>query len=177
MSYKVDWIKFIFSILMVVYVSTAASMDLAENSSTAIPIIVLDIELLGDTSVESMQKGDAELMKKFSKVLRQQLNQQHLFAVLDDPHSLAVINKQSEDHYLHRCNGCELIIAKDLGAQQVIVPWIFRMSKLIQTMYIEVRDVETGKVLVHEGRNFRGNTEDGWQHVIDQLVESINQNT
>ncbi|HEC60464.1 hypothetical protein LCGC14_0625230 [marine sediment metagenome] len=177
MSYKVDWIKFIFSILMVVYVSTGAAVELTQNPRTAIPIIVLDIELLGDTSVESMQQGDSELMAKFSKSLRQQLNQQHGFTVLDDPHSLAVINKQSEHHYLHRCNGCELNIAKKLGAKHVVVPWIFRMSKLIQTMYIEVRDVETGKVLVHEGRNFRGNTEDGWQHVIDQLVESINQNT
>jgi len=37
-----------------------------------------------------------------------------------------------------------LVVAKDLGAKQVVVPWIFRISKLVQTMYIEIRDVETG---------------------------------
>lgn len=71
----IDWIKLIFSVLMVVYASTAASMNAAEKSSTVIPVIVLDVQLLGDTKIESMQKGDAELMTKLSKVLRQQLNQ------------------------------------------------------------------------------------------------------
>jgi len=164
---------------MVVYSSTGAANDLVEQATkftNTIPVIVLDIELLGDTTVKSMEERDAELMAKFSDELRQQLKQKQIYAVLDDQHALAIINKQSEAHFLHRCNGCELLVARDLGAKQVVVPWIFRMSKLVQTMYVEVRDVETGEVLIHLGRNFRGNTEDGWQHVIDQLVNTIKEN-
>tara|TARA_R110002049_G_scaffold159633_10_gene324632 strand:+ start:1409 stop:1930 length:522 start_codon:yes stop_codon:yes gene_type:complete len=169
-------LKLIFALLMVVYSSTGAANENVEKANNIVPVIVLDIELLGDTTVKSMQENDTKLMAKFSEELRRQLKQQQIFSVLDDQHVLEVINKESELHFLHRCNGCELVVAKELGAKQVVVPWIFRMSKLIQTMYVEIRDVETGDVLMHEGRNFRGNTEDGWQHVINQLVATIKEN-
>jgi hypothetical protein len=84
-----------------------------------------------------------------------------------------LIKQRAENNFLHRCNGCELVLAKQLGAQYVVVPWIFRMSKLIQTMYLEIREVQSGKVVVRIGRNFRGNTEQSWQHVIDSLVTTL----
>lgn len=136
--------------------------------------IVLDYELLGDTSLEEYQQKDAQMMESSSKVLREKINDLHIINVINDPLTIDAINSASETYYLHRCNGCELTLAKKLGASYVIVPWVFRMSILIQTMYLEVRDVETGKVLIHMGRNFRGNTEEGWQHAMNSLVRDIN---
>lgn len=136
--------------------------------------IVLDYELLGDTSLQEYQQKDAQVMESSSIALREKINDLHIINVMDDRLAMDAINSASETYQLHRCNGCELTLAKKLGASYVIVPWVFRMSILIQTMYLEVRDVETGKVLVHMGRNFRGNTEEGWQHAMDSLVRDIN---
>lgn len=150
-----------------------ANDDIANVKDTP-SAIVLDIDLLGDTSVESMQARDAQLIKTFSKILRQKLKDLAVIDVLDDSHTLAIVDSAAESQFLQRCNGCELEVARALGAKLVVVPWVFRMSKLIQTMYIEVRDVETGHIVLHQGRNYRGNTEEGWQHVIDHLVDVTN---
>jgi hypothetical protein len=58
-----------------------------------LPVIVLDIDLLCDNSVDSIQAGDAALIVKFSKEFRRQLKEQKIVDVLDDEHSLAVINE------------------------------------------------------------------------------------
>lgn len=141
------------------------------------PVIVLDFEMLGDTSVVHLKKNDVQLMQKFSRVFRQQLKQQAVFDVIDDEKSLAVIEREGQQQFLHRCNGCELDLAKQLGAKQIIVPWIFRMSILIQTLVIEIRDVETGKLILKKPYNFRGNTEKAWEktllYAINDLKKSL----
>lgn len=151
-----------------------ASEDNRQTTKKLNYAIVLDYELLGDTSLEEYQEKDARMMEYSSTALRKKIDELHIINVMDDPMAMEVINSASETYQLHRCNGCELTLAKQLGASYVIVPWVFRMSILIQTMYLEVRDVETGKVIVHMGRNFRGNTEAGWEHAMDSLVRDIN---
>ena len=137
------------------------------------PVIVLDLEMLGDTSVEHLQENDAVLMKKFSQVIRQQLKQQAVFDVIDDKKSLALIQQQGQQQFLHRCNGCELDLGKQLGAKQIIVPWIFRMSILIQSLIIEIRDVETGRLILKAPYNFRGNTEKAWEKTILYAIRDL----
>lgn len=144
-----------------------------KSNKDLIPIVVFDIELLGDTSVDSMKQEDAVLINKFSNELRRLLKEQNIVDVIDDDLSLLVINQAAQNQFLHRCNGCELHIAKKLGATQVVIPWVFRMSKLVQTMYVEVRDVKTGRVLMRKGLDFRGNTDNGWTHVTNRLVQEI----
>lgn len=137
------------------------------------PVIVLDLEMLGDTSVEHLQENDAVLMKKFSQVIRQQLKQQAVFDVIDDKKSMALIQQQGQRQFLHRCNGCELDLGKQLGAKQIIVPWIFRMSILIQSLIIEIRDVETGRLILKAPYNFRGNTEKAWENTILYAIRDL----
>jgi hypothetical protein len=93
------------------------STEINTESKALIPVIVLDFELLGDTSIESLKAQDALLIEKFSKQLRQQLKQQTAFKVIDDVRSLAIIEKEARRQYLHRCNGCELVLARQLAAE------------------------------------------------------------
>lgn len=112
-------------------------------------------------------------MESSTAALREKINDLQIINVMDDGLAIDAINSASEIYQLQRCNGCELALAKKLGASYVIVPWVFRMSILVQTMFLEVRDVETGKVLIHMGRSFRGNTEEAWQRAMDSLVRDI----
>ena len=154
--------------------------ELSTEDNKLTPVIVLDFEMLGDTSVEYLKQNDAVLMKKFSKVFRQQLKQQAVFDVIDDKESMAVIEQKGQQQFLHRCNGCELDLARELGARQVIVPWIFRTSILIQSLIIEIRDVETGQLILKSPYNFRGNTDKAWEktllYAINDLKEILRKN-
>lgn len=147
--------------------------DKKNNSSNLTPVIVLDFDMLGDTSVEHLKENDAHLMQKFSQVFRQQLKQQAVFDVIDDRNSMAIIEQEGQKQFLNRCNGCELDLGKQLGAKQIIVPWIFRMSILIQTLVIEIRDVETGKLVLKAPYNFRGNTDKAWEKTILYAIRDL----
>lgn len=149
------------------------SKELRTEDNKLIPVIVLDLEMLGDTSVEYLQHNDAVLMKKFSKVFRQQLKQQTVFDVIDDAESMAQIEQQGQQQFLHRCNGCELDLGKQLGAKQIVVPWILRTSILIQTLVIEIRDVETGRLILKSPYSFRGNTDKAWEKTILYAISDL----
>ena len=140
------------------------------------PVIVLDFEMLGDTSVEHLKKTDAYLINKFSKIFRQELKQQAIFDVIDDKKSMDLIAQKSQQQFLHRCNGCELDLAQQIGAKQILVPWIFRMSILIQTLVIEIRDVKTGTLLLKKPYSFRGNTDKAWEKTILYAVKDLKNN-
>jgi hypothetical protein len=45
------------------------------------------------------------------------------------------------DLYLHDCSGCDLDIGRQLGADQVLVAWVSRVSALILSLTYEFHDV------------------------------------
>ena len=75
--------------------------------------------------------------------------------------------------YLHKCNGCDLDIARALGAEQVLVAWIHRVSNLILTLNFEIRDVTTGNVSVRSSFGFRGDNDAAWTRAVEYLVRDL----
>ena len=166
-------LKYFIFLNLLVNTQPILSKEVSAEDNKLTPVIVLDFEMLGDTSVEHLKQNDTVLMEKFSKVLRQQLKQQTVFDVIDDKESMAVIEQKGQQQYLHRCNGCELDLARELGAKQVIVPWIYRTSILIQSLIIEIRDVETGRLILKSPYNFRGNTDKAWEQTILYAINDL----
>ena len=71
---------------------------------------------------------------------------------------------------LHECNGCELDLARGLGAELAAVGWVQKVSNLILNVNLRVREVETGRV-VHAGSvDIRGNTDESWRRGITSLI-------
>lgn len=101
------------------------------------------------------------------------MQDKNLFNIVGDTQTLAAIEKLSEQQYIQRCNGCELKLAAKHGAAQVIVPWIERMSMLVQSMVLEVRDVETQEVILRKAYNFRGNNDKAWFRAISFYLRDL----
>lgn len=120
-----------------------------------------------------MQQEDSRLLDEFSTKLREKFKEELVFNVIDNAEALKLIDEAAQTQYLHRCNGCELTLVNKIGAEYVIVPWVFRMSKLVQAFFIEIRDVKTGKPLMWKGLSFRGNTDDAWEHVIVRQIQVV----
>jgi len=166
-------LKYFIILILLISTQPVLSKELSTEANKLTPVIVLDFEIVGDTSVEHLKQNDSILMKKFSKVFREQLKQQTVFDVIDDKESMALIEQKGQQQFLHRCNGCEFDLGKQLGAKQIIVPWIFRMSILIQTLVIEIRDVETGRLILKSPYNFRGNTDKAWEKTILYAINDL----
>lgn len=145
----------------------------AWGGESLLSVIVLDLEIVGDTSIASLKQSDQALVKKYSNELRRQLDERQLFDVIADEQTMADLNLAASKQYLHRCNGCELTFAQEHGATHVIVPWVDRMSVLIQTLIVEIRDVDTQSLILRKTYNFRGNSDQAWQHAIQYFLRDL----
>jgi hypothetical protein len=68
------------------------------------------------------------------------------------------------------CNGCELDLARQLGAQQVAYGWVQKVSNLILNVNVVVEDADTGKTLHAESVDIRGNTDESWTRGLRYLL-------
>lgn len=61
-----------------------------------------------------------------------------------------------------KCNGCDIKMARELGARYAVVSEVQKVSNLILAVNIYVRDAETGGQVAGQAVDIRGNTDDTW---------------
>lgn len=136
-------------------------------------LVVLDFKLTGDLGGRNFEAAHRQRIRMASEKLRDELKRNQLYHVVDDAGALAVIERWGSEQNLHHCNGCELDMAKQLDAEQVLVPWVFRMSNLVLTMHVEIRDVATGRILMKKALDFRGDNDIGWTRAVAYLIRDM----
>ena len=68
------------------------------------------------------------------------------------------------------CNGCELEMARRLGAEQVAYGWVQKVSNLILNVNLVVEEASTGRTLRAESVDIRGNTDESWSRGLRYLL-------
>ena len=68
------------------------------------------------------------------------------------------------------CNGCEIDLARQLGAQQVAYGWVQKVSNLILNVNLVVEEASTGRTLRAESVDIRGNTDESWSRGLRYLL-------
>ena len=68
------------------------------------------------------------------------------------------------------CNGCELDLGRELGAQQVAYGWVQKVSNLILNVNLVVEEASTGRTLRAESVDIRGNTDESWTRGLRYLL-------
>lgn len=135
--------------------------------------LVMDIEITGDSSVKGDKEDNLKKITHFSDHLRAELQDKTAFSVVESDAALVATTQfQTEENVLN-CNGCEISLAEEYDAGLVMVPYVFRMSHLISTLHIEVKDVETGILLKKKAFDFRGNTDQAWERAIRYAVRDL----
>jgi hypothetical protein len=137
-------------------------------------LVILDIELTGDLGGPQFAAEHEARLRLQSDILRQQLQQSGLYTIIDAGPALPLIAKlKSQQSYLHDCNGCDLEIGKQLGADQVLVTWVDRVSGLILSLTYEFHDVATSQILGRKSYDFRGDNDSSWTHAIKYMVRDL----
>jgi hypothetical protein len=109
-----------------------------------------------------------------SDELRQELGQSGLYTVVDTTPAQPLITKlKSQQSYLHDCNGCDLEIGRQLGANQVLVTWVDRVSGLILSLTYEFHDVSSGQIVGRKSYDFRGDNDSAWTHAVKYMVRDL----
>jgi len=148
--------------------------SVATPGSTPPRLVVLDLELSGDLGGPEFKAEHETRLRMESSKLRQELAASGLFRVVDNAPAHALIEKlKSQQLYLHDCNGCDLEVGKQLGADEVLVAWVDRVSGLILTLTYEIHDVASGQILDRKSYDFRGDNDSAWTHAIAYMVRDL----
>jgi hypothetical protein len=135
-------------------------------------VVVLDFELI-DNSLEGASLGvdpaETSRLKLISDLLRDLLVKSGKYELID---SAPAATKIADAGFIHSCNGCDVTIAKELGADRVFTGIIDKVSTLILTVSITERDVASGKTLQIATAQIRGNTDESWSRGVRWLVKN-----
>ncbi len=157
-------------VFLAVAAITIVTLAQAEEPKTT--TAVFDFELL-DTSLEGEIQGpkEAELLRTemISELLRRLMEESGRYQLVDLAPAAAEIEAAG---YLRGCNGCEVAVAKDLGATLAVTGVVQKVSNLILNINIYIRDVASGRLVKAMSADIRGNTDQSWSRGVSWLVRN-----
>lgn len=69
-----------------------------------------------------------------------------------------------------KCNGCDIRMGQRLGADYVVVSEVQKVSNLILSMNLYVREAETGRQVRGLAVDIRGNNDESWQRGMRYIL-------
>ena len=132
---------------------------------------VFDFELL-DTSLQGEVNGpradEQRRLREAGDQLRKALADSGKFIVLD----IAPVHAAAHASNLQACGGCDVQYAQQLGADLAITGVVQKVSNLILSMNIYLRDTNTGRLVTAMSADFRGNTDESWSRATSYLLRN-----
>jgi hypothetical protein len=143
----------------------AATLAAAPVAMAAERMALFDFGL-SNTSMEPTRPDELARLGALRRVAAEELAKRG-YTIVD---TAPVAEEAAKVRALHDCNGCELDLARSLGAELAAVGWVQKVSNLILNLNLQVRDVATVR-LVHAGSvDIRGNTDESWQRGVTYLI-------
>jgi hypothetical protein len=135
------------------------------------PTAVFDFELVDTSQQNRLAPPSAEHQARLaliSKQLRERLAESDRFAIVD----IAPVNAEAHTNNLQFCGGCDVHLAGRIGADLAVTGVVYKVSHLILSMIIFVRDVKTGGIVMIAQADMRGDTEVTWTRTLNWLVRN-----
>jgi hypothetical protein len=153
-------------ILVFVCVASAGAVANAA-SSTAVFNFGFD-----DTSLQGQEQGSQADQQKRLQALDGQLQETLVKSGCCRLVELAPVAKQASALDAWNCNGCELDLARKVGAKISVTGWVQKVSNLILNINLVARDVTTGQVIGAGSVDIRGNTDQSWSRGLSYLLRN-----
>ena len=84
----------------------------------------------------------------------------------------APIAREARASNLQACGGCDIQLARRIGAELAITGTVQKVSNLILNMNIYVREASSGATIAAMSADMRGNTDESWSRTLDWLVRN-----
>lgn len=152
--------------------------DSADAGSAPIKIAFFDVEmadfsaggpLAGQSPEETARINltSQRLRELFGKAGRYQL----IEISADHPGVSAVNAEAMRLHYIRDCNGCEVDIARALGADQTFLGFFKKVSRMEGGLEFRIHDVKTGALVKLVQTEWRGSTDESWTRAVTWLFK------
>ena len=157
-------------------VTLAAASEANTQHPAPAKLLVLDVELSGDLGGPEFAAQHQARLNLATSTLTDRLAHTGRYQLVDSTAAQSTIDEaKSHYRYLHDCNGCDLDIGRQLGADQVLVVWVNRVSALILSLTYEIHDVASGQIAARKSFSFRGDNDASWTRAIDYMVRDLDE--
>jgi hypothetical protein len=157
-------------------VVTMAVPGLAQENGSPPSLLVLNLELVDSSGEVTDQRADHERrLAAVREILASELAAREVYAVVDASPIQAEIDATRERQYLHACNGCEIRLAREVDADRVLTGHVRKVSSLIMALWVDIKDADSGRPVLREVLDFRGDTDQAWQRAALYLVGQLEQ--
>ncbi len=156
--------------------SLLRSLLCAAAESQRHSIAIMDFELIDNTGETAKDAEQKSRLVMISQQLRDAIAENQLYTVVDNAPAAPLIAELQKRFELHSCNGCDVDIGRALHASRVMTGWVQKVSNLILNINIQVRDVQTGNIVLNKSVDIRGNTDQTWSRGIRYMVRSMVEN-
>jgi len=150
------------SMLMLAGLASARAAELPK-------LAVFDFEMI-DSSLDGEMRGkradEQERLMRTGDQVRKELGESGKFQILD----IAPVNAAAHQSNLQACGGCDVTLARELGADLEITGVVQKVSNLILNINAYLRDVHTGKLVAGGSVDMRDNTDESWSRATRYLI-------
>lgn len=145
-----------------------------ETPVTRKRLLVLDFEIIDTSNEPTDQREDhARRLAQVRDYIAKGLAERKTYDVSDRApieDEIASIVKQT---YIRTCNGCEIALAKKVGADLVLTGTVNKVSTLILSMGVSITRASTGHLIYRQGFDFRGDNDNSYARAAKFFVERI----
>jgi Protein of unknown function (DUF2380) len=125
-----------------------------------------------DTSLQGQMQGPEPAEQRRLVALDAELRTMLVGSECCSMVDLQDVAKQAQDTDLRTCNGCDVDLARKVGARISVTGWVQKVSNLILNINLVARDVATSKVIEAGSVDIRGNTEESWSRGLAYLLRN-----
>jgi hypothetical protein len=153
------------------FVVCAAMLMGATAARAAEPprLAVFDFEMI-DSSLDGEMHGkradEQDRLMRVGDQVRKELGESGKFRIVD----IAPVNVAAHQSNLQACGGCDVELARQLGADLEITGVVQKVSNLIINITMYVRDAHTGGLVAAVNADMRGNTDESWSRATRYLI-------
>lgn len=140
------------------------------NAAGRPSLVVLDAEVEGDMSDVARRSEWEARAALLTRTLKAGLDTDGLYHVLDDAAAADLLAQLRARREVHACEPCLTDVAARLGGERVLSAWVFRMSQLVLTLHVEIRDGTSGTVLIRKILDFRGDNDTAWVRAAGYFI-------
>ncbi|MEW8441681.1 MAG: DUF3280 domain-containing protein [Candidatus Thiodiazotropha taylori] len=161
-------------LILLLLLSGGSSSIYAESGQTD-KITILPFEIVDHTPVPGGEARNDEMLEKLTQFITGRMKEEGIFKVVPHASVQQVVDDAQLGTYIRNCNRCEYDLAKEMGSDKVMTGWIYKMSILVLTMHIEIKDVDSERILIKKAYDFRGDNEKSWLRAANYMVRDLRQ--
>ncbi|MCG8488825.1 MAG: DUF3280 domain-containing protein [Chromatiales bacterium] len=149
---------------------------LAPATSVAAPLeklVVLPFEIVDNTPLPGSLERNQKMLDKLTHYIGETINRAGLYQVVPQSRVNDAVEAADLGTDIRNCNLCEFDLARQVEGEKVMTGWVYKMSALILTMHIEIKNVADEKILVSKAYDFRGDNEKAWLRAAQYMIRDL----